>query len=112
MVGTTGFEPATSWPQTKCSTRLSYVPSAPLCLLRLWEQRVSCTVSRTHLRQKFWFPNVEGRRRSIPTGLIFFAGCSPAAAVVRHGPLGPIHLLHRCVLENTPPPERIPTLNE
>ena len=26
MVGTTGFEPATSWSQTKCSTRLSYVP--------------------------------------------------------------------------------------
>jgi hypothetical protein len=27
MVGTTGFEPATSWSQTKCSTRLSYVPN-------------------------------------------------------------------------------------
>ena len=26
MVGTTGFEPATSWPQTKRSTGLSYVP--------------------------------------------------------------------------------------
>ena len=29
MVGTTGFEPATSWPQTKRSTRLSYVPMEP-----------------------------------------------------------------------------------
>ena len=28
MVGATGFEPATSWSQTKCSTRLSY---APIC---------------------------------------------------------------------------------
>ena len=27
MVGATGFEPATSWSQTKCSTRLSYAPS-------------------------------------------------------------------------------------
>ncbi len=27
MVGTTGFEPATSWSQTKCSTGLSYVPN-------------------------------------------------------------------------------------
>ena len=26
MVGATGFEPATSWSQTKCSTRLSYAP--------------------------------------------------------------------------------------
>ena len=30
MVGTAGFEPATSWPQTKCSTRLSYVPTIKL----------------------------------------------------------------------------------
>ncbi len=28
MVGATGFEPATSWSQTKCSTRLSYAPRA------------------------------------------------------------------------------------
>ncbi len=28
MVGTTGFEPATSWSQTKCSTGLSYVPNS------------------------------------------------------------------------------------
>ena len=27
VVGTTGFEPATSWSQTKCSTGLSYVPN-------------------------------------------------------------------------------------
>jgi hypothetical protein len=27
MVGATGFEPATSWSQTKCSTRLSYAPN-------------------------------------------------------------------------------------
>ena len=27
MVGATGFEPATSWSQTKCSTRLSYAPA-------------------------------------------------------------------------------------
>src|SRR5260221_403809 len=27
MVGATGFEPATSWSQTKCSTRLSYAPT-------------------------------------------------------------------------------------
>jgi hypothetical protein len=27
MVGTTGFEPATSWSQTKRSTKLSYVPT-------------------------------------------------------------------------------------
>ena len=27
MVGTTGFEPATSCSQSKCSTRLSYVPT-------------------------------------------------------------------------------------
>ncbi len=26
MVGATGFEPAASWSQTKCSTRLSYAP--------------------------------------------------------------------------------------
>ena len=26
LVGMTGFEPATSWPQTKRSTRLSYIP--------------------------------------------------------------------------------------
>src|ERR1700722_13306789 len=30
MVGATGFEPATSWSQTKCSTRLSYAPSQEL----------------------------------------------------------------------------------
>ena len=31
MVGKTGFEPATPWSQTKCSTKLSYFPqiSAP-----------------------------------------------------------------------------------
>src|SRR3954464_2890253 len=29
MVGATGFEPATSWSQTKCSTRLSYAPTRP-----------------------------------------------------------------------------------
>lgn len=29
LVGTTGFEPATSWSQTRCSTRLSYVPTTP-----------------------------------------------------------------------------------
>src|SRR5258705_2285557 len=28
MVGATGFEPATSWSQTKCSTRLSYAPTS------------------------------------------------------------------------------------
>jgi hypothetical protein len=27
MVGKTGFEPATPWSQTKCSTKLSYFPS-------------------------------------------------------------------------------------
>src|SRR5436190_18864657 len=27
MVGATGSEPATSWSQTKCSTRLSYAPT-------------------------------------------------------------------------------------
>src|SRR5437868_11936708 len=27
VVGATGFEPATSWSQTKCSTRLSYAPT-------------------------------------------------------------------------------------
>ena len=26
MVGTTGFEPATPWSQTKCSTKLSHFP--------------------------------------------------------------------------------------
>ena len=26
MVGKTGFEPATPWSQTKCSTKLSHVP--------------------------------------------------------------------------------------
>jgi len=26
MVGETGFEPATPWSQTRCSTRLSYSP--------------------------------------------------------------------------------------
>lgn len=26
MVGMTGFEPATLWSQTRCSTRLSYIP--------------------------------------------------------------------------------------
>ena len=26
MVGTTGFEPATTWSQTKCSTKLSHFP--------------------------------------------------------------------------------------
>ena len=29
MVGATGFEPATSWSQTKRSTRLSYAPDSP-----------------------------------------------------------------------------------
>jgi hypothetical protein len=28
MVGKTGFEPATSWPQTKRSTKLSYFPDS------------------------------------------------------------------------------------
>src|SRR6266699_5727918 len=27
VVGATGFEPAASWSQTKCSTRLSYAPT-------------------------------------------------------------------------------------
>ena len=26
MVGKTGFEPATAWSQTKCSTKLNYFP--------------------------------------------------------------------------------------
>ena len=26
MVGMTGFEPATTWSQTKCSTKLSHIP--------------------------------------------------------------------------------------
>ena len=26
MVGMTGFEPATPWSQTKCSTKLSHIP--------------------------------------------------------------------------------------
>ena len=26
MVGKTGFEPATPWSQTKCSTKLSHIP--------------------------------------------------------------------------------------
>src|SRR5208282_5751416 len=30
MVGATGFEPATSWSQTKCSTGLSYAPNQNL----------------------------------------------------------------------------------
>jgi subtilisin family serine protease len=29
LVGVAGFEPATSWPQTRCSTRLSYTPTPP-----------------------------------------------------------------------------------
>ena len=29
MVGATGFEPATSWSQTRRSTRLSYTPTTP-----------------------------------------------------------------------------------
>ena len=36
MVGATGFEPATSWSQTKCSTRLSYAPR--FCRPRLCAQ--------------------------------------------------------------------------
>ncbi len=27
IIGTTGFEPATPWSQTRCSTKLSYVPN-------------------------------------------------------------------------------------
>ena len=30
MVGKTGFEPATPWSQTKCSTKLSHFPSGAL----------------------------------------------------------------------------------
>ena len=32
MVGVTGFEPATSWSQTRRSTKLSYTPRFPWCL--------------------------------------------------------------------------------
>jgi hypothetical protein len=33
MVGVTGFEPATSWSQTKRSTKLSYTPELRLMLI-------------------------------------------------------------------------------
>ena len=36
VVGATGFEPATSWSQTKRSTKLSYAPDAMLGVL--WPQ--------------------------------------------------------------------------
>ena len=32
VVGVTGFEPATSWSQTRRSTKLSYTPKFPQCL--------------------------------------------------------------------------------
>jgi hypothetical protein len=31
-IGMTGFEPATSRSQSGCSTKLSYIPSFPLCM--------------------------------------------------------------------------------
>ena len=34
MVGKTGFEPATPWSQTKCSTKLSYFPRYAPCRIR------------------------------------------------------------------------------
>ncbi len=41
MVGETGFEPATPWSRTKCSTRLSHSPSS-LHLPRVWGPRGCC----------------------------------------------------------------------
>ena len=42
-VGKTGFEPATPWSQTKCSTKLSYFPYIKLMILNGAPDR-----SRTH----------------------------------------------------------------
>ncbi len=36
MVGKTGFEPATPWSQTKCSTKLSYFPQMLLKNISKW----------------------------------------------------------------------------
>ena len=42
VVGATGFEPATSWSQTKCSTRLSYAPRfRSLCAVENGRQAIS-----------------------------------------------------------------------
>ena len=36
MIGMTGFEPTTPWSQTKCSTKLSYIPYLNGALDRTW----------------------------------------------------------------------------
>jgi VanZ family protein len=78
MVGATGFEPATSWPQTKRSTRLSYAPlqggmiteTSPTAsfhpgdfsaqsvfkLHNSARSRFLCAVSKFKLFSKFWLP--------------------------------------------------------
>lgn len=45
VVGTTGFEPATSWSQTRCSTRLSYVPPNPMPAVKQPGESVATVIS-------------------------------------------------------------------
>ena len=35
-IGVTGFEPATSWSQTRRSTKLSYTPQLRVMLITMW----------------------------------------------------------------------------
>ena len=51
MVGKTGFEPATPWSQTKCSTKLSHFPNGALEGIRTPDLLVrSQTLYPTELR--------------------------------------------------------------
>ncbi len=60
VVGTTGFEPATSWSQTRRSTKLSYVPNDPKTFLATQKpcnwffRRVSASGREGSFRMAWW----------------------------------------------------------
>ena len=46
MVGKTGFEPATPWSQTRCSTKLSHFPFFKMAVQTGIEPAISCVTGR------------------------------------------------------------------
>ena len=77
MVGKTGFEPATPWSQTKCSTKLSHFPSmvrsegfepptfwfvAKHSIQLSYERKKACSTTK-NIKQKKWWLQRESNQR-------------------------------------------------
>ena len=62
MVGATGFEPATSWSQTKCSTGLSYAPINGTLTMTHLAPVASATATESLRQFAAGSKSVEGKR--------------------------------------------------